>query len=116
MATYTRAELARDVLIGHRISGAEGDISAADEALVIRTYDNLHAEFEEEARAYWKSDEIPRALMEPLKEIVWNRLANAFGRAQPPEEQHQRETILMKRFHRLTARYRSGVPIKAEYY
>ena len=116
MATYTRTELARDVLIGHRIAGAEGEIAAADREYVVRTYNNLHSEWQSEDRVYWAPDAIPGVLFESIKELVWNRVANSFGRAQTPEEQKSREVLLMKQFYRLNSRKPSGNRIKAMYY
>lgn len=117
MATsFTRTELARDVLLFNRIAGAEAEIAAADRDLVVRTYDNLMAEFESDDLTYWADDEIPPSVFDTMKDLVWNRVANAFGRAQSPEDQFSRETLLMKRLRRHMARKPSGYPIKADYY
>lgn len=116
MATYSKTELARDVLLSHGIAGAEDTIAAADRDYVVRTYDNLFAEWQHEDRVYWKIDAIPQALFETVKALVWNRVQNAFGKTQSPEDQDAREKVLMKRFYRHNAVGPSGYAVKADYF
>jgi hypothetical protein len=115
-STFTKHELARDVLLYSGIAGAEAEIAAADRELVVRTYENLMAEWSFDDLTYWDENAIPSSVFDAVKDLVWNRVANAFRRTQSPEDQAAREVLLMKRVRRHMARRGSGYPIKADYF
>lgn len=102
--TRTPSELATNVLLDLGIIPGDATPAAADSNYVIKRYEDLYEELAdpEEQIVYWPLGEIPRAVFEPLTQIVSLTVAKAFGFPQTPQQLEQGMDVFKRRLRRHT--------------
>lgn len=120
--SYTKTQLATDVLMTMGVLDADGTPSASDLAYIGRIYDAKHGEWATRDLIYWPNTgdntaEIPVAVYVPLRDLIINQTSNAYGKAlRPVREIMETEEMLLKGLRRVVARSESGFPTRVDTY
>ena len=111
----TTTELADAVLRELGVVDAEETPDTVDRNYVIAAYASKYAELAAPGRelAYWGESVIPNAIFFPLRNLIMNEVAGAYGEPMAPEEKEGRETVILRAFHRHTAVQSSGLPAQS---
>jgi hypothetical protein len=118
---FTKAELVLAALQSMSVVGADGSVSADDDAYVSRLYDAKHAEWADRNLVYWPNtgrsvEEIPPAVFAAVRDLVINEAEPAYGKSKSVAERSQTEEFLLKRLRRHTRRDPSGLPTRVNTY
>jgi hypothetical protein len=110
MTTYTKADLATEVLQELRIVRRSGGVpNAADAQKVLRKYTSLLEELDDRGKAFWEENAIPKRVFGCLTEVVAGRCASGFGVEYDAADAFQRLIIL-------ASAVPTGYATKAEYF
>lgn len=110
----TTTQLADAVLRELGVVDAEETPDTVDRTYISDRYAEKFAELAAPGRelTYWPVAAIPDAIFLPLRDLMMLAVQGAFGEPIDPVEKEARETVLLRAFHRHTAKPTSG---RAEY-
>lgn len=106
----TTTELADAVLRELGVVDAEETPDSVDRTYVTDRYADKYDELAAPGRelVYWPEAEIPNAVFLALRNLMMMEVQGAFGEPIDPAEKEAREAMLLRPFHRHTARGASG--------
>jgi hypothetical protein len=106
----TTTELADAVLRELGVVDAEETPDTVDRNYVISAYEDKYEELAAPGRelVYWPLTEIPNPVFLALRNLIMMEVQGAFGEPIDPAEKDAREMMLLRPFHRHTARGASG--------
>lgn len=106
----TSTQLADAVLRELGVVDAEETPDTVDRTYVSGVYTDKHAELSAPGRelAYWPVATIPDGVFIPLRNLIMLEVQGAYGEPVDPVEKEAREAVLLRAFHRHTARGASG--------
>lgn len=116
--TRTPSELATNVLLDLGVIDSHAAPAAADTNYVIKRYQDLFEELADpdEQIVYWELSDIPRAVFEPLTQLMSLTVAKAFGFPQTPQQLEQGMEIFKRRLRRHTHKRPAELPVEVEDY
>jgi hypothetical protein len=106
----TATELADAVLRELGVVDAEETPDTVDRTYVSGVYTDKYEELLGTGRelAYWPEEEIPEAIFLAMRNLLMLEVQGAYGEPVDPVEKEARESVLLRAFHRHTARGASG--------